>query len=55
MQNPRPRVVGYEADSHTITSAAGVYGITHDGVDIVIIATSGTSDDSEAVLGTTYY
>jgi hypothetical protein len=49
VQQPRPRIIGDEADSHIITKKTSVHGIAQHGVDVVIPTTASTPDDSEFV------
>lgn len=55
MQQPRPRIIGDEADSHAVTEKTSAHGITQHRVDVVVSATASTSDDSEFVLGIIYW
>jgi hypothetical protein len=50
VEEPRTRVVGCEADCDVITFKPGVDCVTTDGVDVVVIAAIGASDDVKCML-----
>lgn len=49
MEEPRAGVVSLESDSDIVTCTADVNDIADDGVDVVVSATAGTSNDVEIV------
>jgi hypothetical protein len=54
VQQPQPRIIGDEADSHAVIEQTSAHCIAQDRIDVVVCATASTSDDSEFVLEIMY-